>query len=46
MSGERRIVSHGSFSSLGRTDLEALHARHQDDYAALQSLKLALDLTR
>ncbi len=44
--GERRMVSHGSFSSLGRSDLEALHARHQDDYAALQSMKLALDLTR
>src|SRR6201990_3517777 len=40
------MVSHGSFSSLGRTDLEALHARHQQDYAELQSLKLALDLTR
>ena len=40
------MVSYGSFSSLGRTDLEALHARHQDDYAALQSLELALDLTR
>src|SRR6202046_2412020 len=40
------MVSHGSFSSLGRTDLEALHARHQQDYAELQSKKLALDLTR
>src|ERR1700758_3441802 len=44
--GERRMVSYGSFSSLGRTELEALHGRHQDDYAALQSMKLALDLTR
>src|ERR1700744_937632 len=40
------MVSSGSFSALGRTDLEALHARHQRDYAALQSMKLALDLTR
>jgi DNA-binding transcriptional MocR family regulator len=40
------MVSYGSFSSLGRTDLEALHARHQQDYAELQSKKLALDLTR
>jgi DNA-binding transcriptional MocR family regulator len=40
------MVSYGSFSSLGRTDLEALHARHQQDYAELQSMKLALDLTR
>ncbi len=44
--GERRMVSYGSFSSLGRTDLEALHARHQQDYGELQSKKLALDLTR
>ena len=36
--GERRMVSYGSFSSLGRTDLEAVHARHQQDYAELQSL--------
>src|SRR3984957_14274183 len=42
----RRMVSYGSFSSLGRTDLEALHTRHQQDYAELQSLKLALALTR
>src|ERR1700744_4768777 len=40
------MVSSGSFSALGRTDLEALHARHQRDYAELQSKKLALDLTR
>src|ERR1700687_4394402 len=40
--GERWMVSYGSFSSLGRTDLEALHARHQQDYAELQSKKLAL----
>ena len=40
------MVSYGSFSSLGRTDLEALHAHHQQDYAELQSRKLALDLTR
>jgi DNA-binding transcriptional MocR family regulator len=39
-------VSYGSFSSLGRTELEALHARHQQDYAELQSKELALDLTR
>ena len=44
--GERRMVSYGSFSSLGRTELTALHARHQQDYAELQSMKLALDLTR
>ena len=43
---ERRTVSYGSFSSLGRTDLEALHAHHQQDYAELQSKELALDLTR
>src|SRR6201994_186267 len=40
------MVSYGSFSALGRTDLEALHARHQQDYVELQSKKLALDLTR
>jgi DNA-binding transcriptional MocR family regulator len=40
------MVSYGSFSSLGREDLTALHARHQQDYAALQAMKLALDLTR
>src|ERR1700738_1897903 len=44
--GERRMVSYGSFSSLGRTDLAAVHERHQQDYAELQSMKLALDLTR
>ncbi len=44
--GERRMVSYGSFSSLGRTELAALHDRHQQDYAQLQSMKLALDLTR
>src|SRR6202012_307899 len=40
------MVSYGSFSALGGTDLEALHARHQQDYVELQSKKLALDLTR
>src|SRR6202012_1580366 len=40
------MVSSGSSSALGRTDVEALHARHQRDYAELQSKKLALDLTR
>ena len=40
------MVSYGSFSSLGRTDLAAVHERHQQDYAELQSMKLALDLTR
>src|ERR1700728_2271844 len=40
------MVSYGSFSSLGRTDLAALHERHQQDYAELQSKKLALNLTR
>jgi DNA-binding transcriptional MocR family regulator len=40
------MVSYGSFSSLGREDLTALHARHQQDYAALQAMELALDLTR
>ena len=44
--GERRMVSYGSFSSLGRTDLAALHERHEKEYAELQSKKLALDLTR
>ena len=39
------MVSYG-VQSLGRTDLEALHARHQQDYAELQSKNLALDLTR
>lgn len=41
-----RIVSFGSLESLSRTDLEALHTRHQQDYAELQAMKLALDLTR
>ena len=40
------MVSYGSFSSLGRTDLAALHERHQQEYTELQSKKLALDLTR
>lgn len=35
-----------SFDSLGRDELAALHERHQQDYAALQAMKLALDLTR
>jgi len=42
----RRIVSYGPFSSLARDDLEAVHARYQQDYADLQSKKLVLDLTR
>ncbi|BCO33830.1 aminotransferase [Mycobacterium heckeshornense] len=41
--GERRMVS---FHSLRRDELAALHARHQQEYAELQSKKLALDLTR
>jgi len=40
------MVSYGSFSSLGRTDLAAVHERHLQDYAELQSKKLTLDLTR
>jgi DNA-binding transcriptional MocR family regulator len=40
------MVSYGSFGSLSREELAALHARHQQDYAALQDRKLALDLTR
>jgi DNA-binding transcriptional MocR family regulator len=40
------MVSYGSFSSVSRDELVALHARHQQDYAALQAMKLALDLTR
>jgi DNA-binding transcriptional MocR family regulator len=41
-----RMVSYGSFSSLSGDELAALHARHQQDYSALQATKLALDLTR
>lgn len=32
--------------SLSRAELAALHARHQQDYAKLRAMKLALDLTR
>ncbi|WP_324666684.1 hypothetical protein MUW33_3894 [Mycobacterium canetti] len=35
-----------SFDSLSPQELAALHARHQQGYAALQGMKLALDLTR
>ena len=35
-----------SFDSLSPEDLAALHERHQQDYAELQAMKLALDLTR
>ncbi|MDA3658837.1 aminotransferase class I/II-fold pyridoxal phosphate-dependent enzyme [Mycobacterium xenopi] len=35
-----------SLHSLSRDELAALHARHQQQYAGLQSKKLALDLTR
>jgi DNA-binding transcriptional MocR family regulator len=35
-----------SFQSLGREELAVLHVRHQQDYAELQAMKLALDLTR
>jgi DNA-binding transcriptional MocR family regulator len=35
-----------SFDSLSPEDLAALHSRHQQDYAALQAMKLSLDLTR
>ncbi|ORW11914.1 aminotransferase [Mycobacterium kyorinense] len=35
-----------SFHSLGREELAAQHARHQQDYAELQAMKLSLDLTR
>jgi DNA-binding transcriptional MocR family regulator len=35
-----------SFHSLSRAELAAQHARHQQEYAELQALKLALDLTR
>jgi DNA-binding transcriptional MocR family regulator len=40
------MVSYGSFSSASREELAALHVRHQQDYAALQTMNLALDLTR
>jgi DNA-binding transcriptional MocR family regulator len=40
------MVSYGSFGSLSREEFAALHARHQQDYAALQDRKLTLDLTR
>ncbi|AKN15856.1 aminotransferase [Mycobacterium haemophilum DSM 44634] len=35
-----------SFDSLSPDELAAVHARHQQDYAELQAMKLALDLTR
>ncbi len=35
-----------SFDSLSPAELAALHARHQQDYAVLQDMRLALDLTR
>ncbi|MDI3312921.1 MAG: aminotransferase class I/II-fold pyridoxal phosphate-dependent enzyme [Mycobacterium sp.] len=35
-----------SLDSLSRAELAALHARHQQDYAKLRAMKLALDLTR
>ena len=35
-----------AFDSLSPEDLAALHARHQQDYAELQAMKLSLDLTR
>ncbi len=35
-----------SFHSLGREELAAQHARHQQEYAELQAMKLSLDLTR
>jgi DNA-binding transcriptional MocR family regulator len=35
-----------SFDSLSPDELAALHALHQQDYAALKAKKLALDLTR
>jgi DNA-binding transcriptional MocR family regulator len=40
------MVSYGSFSSASREELAVLHVRHQQDYAALQAMNLALDLTR
>ena len=38
-----RVVA---FDSLSPEELAALHARHQQDYAELQAMKLSLDLTR
>jgi len=35
-----------AFDSLSPEELSALHTRHQQDYAALQAMQLALDLTR
>ncbi|HXA87348.1 MAG TPA: aminotransferase class I/II-fold pyridoxal phosphate-dependent enzyme [Mycobacterium sp.] len=35
-----------SFDSVSPDELAALHTRHQQDYAELQAMKLALDLTR
>ncbi|MFV0494248.1 aminotransferase class I/II-fold pyridoxal phosphate-dependent enzyme [Mycobacterium sp.] len=35
-----------SFESLGAEELSAVHARHQQEYAALKAKKLSLDLTR
>jgi DNA-binding transcriptional MocR family regulator len=35
-----------SLDSLSPDELTAVHARHQQDYAQLQAMKLALDLTR
>ncbi|MGH3635898.1 MAG: aminotransferase class I/II-fold pyridoxal phosphate-dependent enzyme, partial [Mycobacterium sp.] len=40
------MVSFASFSTLRSTELEAAHARHRQEYAELQALKLTLDLTR
>lgn len=40
------MVSVVSLSTLSSAELEALHARHQQEYANLQARKLALDLTR
>ncbi|MBY0440664.1 MAG: aminotransferase class I/II-fold pyridoxal phosphate-dependent enzyme [Mycobacteriaceae bacterium] len=40
------MVSYGPLESLSHADLVALHARHQQDYAELQAMQLALDLTR
>lgn len=39
-------MSYGPLESLSHADLVALHARHQQDYAELQAMQLALDLTR